>query len=543
MGITNEGRTFPVAYSYCPSESAVSFSFFFESLQQEVFPSYDNIPAPAVILADQAAGLIKAELEGALPNSQLLFCSWHATQAIIAKLRKSKYTSDELDGYKDNYDRRIPGLVDLVWNYIESPTLADLELNRQALLDRLDPAERSYINDFWLKKEGRVIHAYTRRSKTLGSFSSQRVESYHRIIHSVTNGQMPLESAVRSIAERTVDFYRVLAEDEDRARTAQRTDIDKDAFRALIGRVSLQAIDLIKPEWRALSDALLANEDIGHCNCDLLLQFSLPCRHLLLQCALDAVPIPITLVHPRWWLKGPAPGKEWEPSYTRQPVVISPKRTTVTSVLADLLERRQNLDPDQLSRFDFQVIQVAQDLQAVAAGQQLLNDVLIARPDSVLKAAWVRPTKPTLNARGMTANEAIAARERIAARATIKRQRDEQILNERATATTSQLSIWSTIECVTRQKEDKEDKDEDTDGFTDADNDKEDVARSSKPTPPRSISLTPWTPDYALPSSTAPAILGRGRRKRRRTGRKQEAIDGGMMNDSQSAQQHQGLPN
>ena len=59
VGITNEGRTFPVAYRYCPSESTTSFSFL-ECLQHEVFPQYDGIPVPAVILADQAAGLIKA---------------------------------------------------------------------------------------------------------------------------------------------------------------------------------------------------------------------------------------------------------------------------------------------------------------------------------------------------------------------------------------------------------------------------------------------------------------------------------------------------
>jgi MULE transposase domain len=249
VGITNEGRTFLVAYSYCPSESATSFSFF-ECLQQEVFPDYNGIPAPAVILADQAAGLIKAVNEDdALPlNSRLLFCSWHAAQAIIAKLRKGKYTSDELDGYKDTWGNGIPGLKDLTWWYIESPTLAELELNRQNLLDRLDPDEQAYIKDCWVKKEDRVIRAYTSRSKNLSCFATQRVESYHRIIQSVTNGQMTLENSVKSIAERTTDFYRVLAEDEDRARLAQRTDIDNDAFRALIGRVSLRAIDLIKPE-------------------------------------------------------------------------------------------------------------------------------------------------------------------------------------------------------------------------------------------------------------------------------------------------------
>jgi hypothetical protein len=538
VGITNEGKSFPVAYSYCPSESAASFSFFFECLQQEVFPTYNGIPAPAVILADQAAGLIKAvDKDDTLPYSQLQFCSWHATQAIIAKLRKGKYTSDELDGYKDIWGNAIAGLKDLIWWYIESPTLGKLELNRQHLLDRLDPADQAYINDYWVKKEDRVVRAYTRHSKNLGCFATQRVESYHRIIQSVTNSQMPLENAVKSIAERTADFYRVLAEDEDRARVAQRTDIDRDVFRALIGRVSLRAIDLIKPEWRALSDALIANEDIGTCDCDILLQNSLPCRHLLLQCAIDAVPIPITLVHPRWWLKGPAPGKDWEPLYTRQPVVISPKQVTVRSAFAELIDQRQTLqDPEQLSRFDFQAIQVAQDLQAIAAGQQLLNEVPIAPPDAIPKPVWVRRIKPTLNSRGMTVNEAMAARERLAVRATTKRKRDERILQERATAAASQMSIGSTIECATRQDDDNDDNEDSEDSEDDVV-----ITTPMAPTPLilRSHSLPPWSPNSSPPPSTAPAILGRGKRQRKRTDRKQEAIAAGLLNDSQ---QHQHLP-
>jgi hypothetical protein len=37
VGITNSGKTFPVAFSYCRSESKESYDFFFQSLKEEVF--------------------------------------------------------------------------------------------------------------------------------------------------------------------------------------------------------------------------------------------------------------------------------------------------------------------------------------------------------------------------------------------------------------------------------------------------------------------------------------------------------------------------
>jgi MULE transposase domain len=39
VGITNFGKTFPVAFSYCLSESKESYNFFFQSLKEEAFAS------------------------------------------------------------------------------------------------------------------------------------------------------------------------------------------------------------------------------------------------------------------------------------------------------------------------------------------------------------------------------------------------------------------------------------------------------------------------------------------------------------------------
>jgi hypothetical protein len=54
VGITNSGKTFPVAFSYCPSESKESYDFFFQSLKEEAFAG--DIQSLKVVVGDQAGG-------------------------------------------------------------------------------------------------------------------------------------------------------------------------------------------------------------------------------------------------------------------------------------------------------------------------------------------------------------------------------------------------------------------------------------------------------------------------------------------------------
>jgi hypothetical protein len=92
VGVTNSGKTFSCASSYCPGETAESFDFFFQILRKEMWiDRYE----PAVIMGDQSAGLISAvDTLGSVPHSQLQFCNWHAVQAMRAKFTKSGYTTE-----------------------------------------------------------------------------------------------------------------------------------------------------------------------------------------------------------------------------------------------------------------------------------------------------------------------------------------------------------------------------------------------------------------------------------------------------------------
>src|SRR3981189_1275766 len=176
VGITNTNTTFPVAFSYCPAEDKESFIFVLESLILDVFD--DSTADPAVIMADQIAGLISA-LPKVMPGVILQSCDWHCVEAMKRKYRKSSpYNSKFIDDH----------LTSLSWNYVKSATLDELNLNRSHLLSSLHPDDKAYIEDFWADKEERVIYYHIKKNRNLGCTSSQRVESWHPLVHQVCNG-------------------------------------------------------------------------------------------------------------------------------------------------------------------------------------------------------------------------------------------------------------------------------------------------------------------------------------------------------------------
>jgi len=84
VGVLSTNETFPVAFSYCPSESAGSIGFVWESLKAECFV-HDTVAEPHVIIGDWAGGLI-ASVPKAFPNAQYQGCDWHAVGAMLKYL-------------------------------------------------------------------------------------------------------------------------------------------------------------------------------------------------------------------------------------------------------------------------------------------------------------------------------------------------------------------------------------------------------------------------------------------------------------------------
>jgi hypothetical protein len=127
VGVLNSGKTFPVCFSYCPSESAESIGFVWDSLKAECF--IPGVPPPRVILGDWAGGLIKS-VPIAFPEAQFQGCDWHAVQVMVKWFRGKKrdYTVKEVEGSSETLpeSQRITGLKDLAWKYVKSLTLDEL---------------------------------------------------------------------------------------------------------------------------------------------------------------------------------------------------------------------------------------------------------------------------------------------------------------------------------------------------------------------------------------------------------------------------------
>ena len=159
VGITNTDLSFPVAYCYITSESAECFTFIFECMKELIF--HDDCPGPGVILGDFAAGLTVAmqrkakapaiDLDAALTIARevaenlnqstmkageercvLQLCTWHAAEAIKKRLIKAGKYPQEVR----------KKLETLIWDYIKSPTIDELDERRRKLLNELHPAEK-----------------------------------------------------------------------------------------------------------------------------------------------------------------------------------------------------------------------------------------------------------------------------------------------------------------------------------------------------------------------------------------------------------------
>lgn len=51
------------------------------------------------------------------------------------------------------------------------------------------------------------------------------------------------------------------------------------------------------------------------CECELPMRFQLPYQCWLYQCVVDSIPIPLSLIHPRWFYDGPAFVRFWKMSF------------------------------------------------------------------------------------------------------------------------------------------------------------------------------------------------------------------------------------
>src|SRR5437764_1047237 len=417
VGVLNSGRTFPVCFSYCQSESAESISFVWESLKAECFIP-GKIPPPRVILGDWAGGLIKS-VPMAFPEAQFQGCDWHAVQAMLKWYRgkERNYTVEEVEGSNEKLQEgqqpRVVGLKSLSWNYIKSITLDELKSNKKALLAVMRPHDRWYILTEWEPKEESFIWCYTKSYPNLGSTSSQRGESYHPIVKEITNGQLSFEESGKNLALKVLSILKDVAIDEAPSSRGynQLTQLYRSAFKHLIVSITNYALKKIKKEWHSLKLSLQADQDfdLGACRCELLLRFGLPCKHHLLRAYRVGMAIPKSLVHPRWWLNGPVVHQlDWQPRYPdEEPVVYQQSELIeIDNYSREIEDLYEQLQPEERARFKAQLKTEHQKL--ISAGEQHLKmqTIPINKPDAIPKKLWKKKKEhDKADARALTGAE------------------------------------------------------------------------------------------------------------------------------------------
>lgn len=99
-------------------------------------------------------------------------------------------------------------------------------------------------------------------------------------------------------------------------------DVSRSFFIALLSRVTHQAIELIYRELIGVKQERLDVEEEGlfqaaignKCQnaCHRPKRYSLPCKYWLYRCVVSDIPIPLSLIHPRWLFEAPEIVVGWE---------------------------------------------------------------------------------------------------------------------------------------------------------------------------------------------------------------------------------------
>jgi hypothetical protein len=341
LGVSNTGKSFLFAFCFVTSESADNWGFTLDSLTHTV---YSGLPLPRVVIADQGMGL-RACFTEIWPACTLQFCEWHAAENVRRRLAAQRYKRNDREA-----------IMELVWAYIWSATEPELEKNRTAMKTLMKPADQLYIERHWQPKERQVIRAYTASNPNLNCFSSQRDEGQHPVVKTVLNPQIRLDEAVRRLAvEMTLAIER-LFEAEQVDKLKNRRMLEANVWYQVRENVASWPLLTCEKQWSILARFKLAGQPLDQCYCTINQQFGLPCLHDLEHAWDEGIPLPLTLIHSRWWYN---PGIEsrpnWRPNYAverRETTNLDQPRYEIIGSTNQLLQFRDTLTSEQRDLLD-----------------------------------------------------------------------------------------------------------------------------------------------------------------------------------------------
>jgi hypothetical protein len=220
----------------------------------------------------------------------------------------------------------------------------------------MKPAECDYIEKYWVPKEKQLVRVYTTMYPNLNCFSTQRDEGMHPMVKTVLNHQLRLDAAVQRLAVEMKLATERLQELEQRDRAQNRRLLEANQWYLVKEHVASWALMKLLEQNKILESLKRANQLVGPCSCSVVERFGLPCYHDLEQAYDEAVPLPLTLIHSRWWY---AAGIEirsgWRPSYGIQPrgqLRIERPTHEIIDSTNEFLQYRAGLNQERQQRLD-----------------------------------------------------------------------------------------------------------------------------------------------------------------------------------------------
>lgn len=318
---------------------------------REIF--WNNCPPPEVILAYPSAEITASLLEYAT-DSVIQIPEWTMQKNIKSKLIPAR-------GYSKEAKQEISELLS---RYIKWPNLEGLDAARADFLNRLNEVDQDFVRMNWLHREKQILLCYTTRLRNLACYSTQRNASYHSAIKEWVNPELSLEASMKCFMRYIQDLALKTAHDQISSRMKTRIGLDMHAFKFLVHKTTIFALDTVDGEWQKAVKTVQATPESGlssfesenlhsvnaympeiefspyfplRCDCTLPYQFALPCQHYLIPMVRAGGTIPLSIIHPRWLLEGPAIvqgrweiGMIWQP---RSALPIMPMGFSSSSVV------------------------------------------------------------------------------------------------------------------------------------------------------------------------------------------------------------------
>jgi MULE transposase domain len=382
LGVSNTGKSFLFAFCFVTSESSDNWGFTLDSLAHTV---YDGLPLPRVVIADQGMGL-RACFSEIWPACTLQFCEWHAAENVRRRLATQRYKKDDRDV-----------IMDLVWAYIWSETELELEKNRTAMKAAMKPADQEYIDRHWRPKERQVIRAFTALNANLNCFSSQRDEGQHPVVKTVLNPQLRLDEAVRRLAiEMTLAVER-LFEAEQIDKLKNRRMLEANVWYQVRENVASWSLLTCEKQWSLLARFKLAGQPLDECHCTMNQRFGLPCLHDLEHAWDEGIPLPLSLIHSRWWYSAGIESRpDWKPTYGsshRKVVSLDRVKHEIMGSTNQLLQFRESLTREQRDLLDFDYAQSTARVIQTAQTAQYWASVVPSNLPASIQSTWNRHAK------------------------------------------------------------------------------------------------------------------------------------------------------